>query len=101
MSSNIHGLQGANANQFYHKPQNEGKVVDIILSGMKPEMDESQIRKIANVKHVISSNVDLDNLKGTCTGTGRIKIRLNEGEDAEQIKQRYVNNGVLVQDFKN
>jgi hypothetical protein len=44
--------------------------------------------------------VDLDNLKGTCTGTGRIKIRLNEGEDPEAIKQRFINKNILVQDFK-
>ena len=101
LSSNIHGLQGADANQFYHKKENSGQVVDIVLSGMKPNMDEAAVKRIAGVKHVISANVDLDNLKGTCTGTGRIKIRLNEGEDPEQIRQRYVNQGVLVKDFKN
>lgn len=65
--------------------------MDLILSGMTANIDEMEVRKIANVKHVISTQVDLDNLKGTCTGTGRIKIRLNEGEDPESIKQRFIN----------
>lgn len=59
-------------------------------------MDEAELKKIANVKHIISSVVDVDNFKGTCTGTGRIKIRLNEGEDPEMIRQRFVNKEVLV-----
>lgn len=32
------------------------------------------------MKHVISVETKQDNLKGTCTGEGRIKVRLNEGE---------------------
>jgi hypothetical protein len=68
---------------------------------MKSEMDQAALKKIANVKHVISADVDLDNLKGTCTGTGRIKIRLNEGEDPESIRQRFVNKDILVKDFQN
>lgn len=64
-------------------------------------MDQAALKKIANVKHVISADVDLDNLKGTCTGTGRIKIRLNEGEDPESIRQRFVNKDILVKDFQN
>lgn len=86
LSSNIGTLQGANANQFYHKPTGNGEVIDLILSGMGENMDVTAIKKIAKVKHVISANVDTDNLKGTCKGTGRISIRLNDGEDKETIR---------------
>lgn len=99
LTSNIHGLAN-DANKFYHQPQNKGEVIDLVLSGLKSNIDEIEVKKIANVKHVISSQVDLDNLKGTCTGTGRIKIRLNEGEDPEAIKQRFISKNILVQDFK-
>jgi hypothetical protein len=71
-------------------------VVDLILSGMGANMDDKEIKKIAGVKHVISSEVDLDNLKGTCKGTGRIKIRLNDGEDTEMIRQRFTNKNIVV-----
>lgn len=70
--------------------------MDLILSGMGANMDDKEIKKIAGVKHVISSEVDLDNLKGTCKGTGRIKIRLNDGEDTEMIRQRFTNKNIVV-----
>jgi hypothetical protein len=40
-------------------------------------------------------------VKGTCTGTGRLQVRLNEGEDPETIRQRFVNKDILVKNFKN
>jgi len=86
LSSNIDTLQGANANQFYHKPTGTGEVIDLILSGMGEDMNVAAIKKIAKVKHVISANVDTDQIKGTCKGTGRISIRLNDGEDKESIR---------------
>ncbi len=96
LSSNIHGLQGQDANKFYHQPHNKGTVVDFVLSGIGASVDETQVRKISGAKHVISTNVDLDNVKGTCTGGGRIKIRLNEGETPEDIRQRYISQNIVV-----
>jgi hypothetical protein len=72
-----------------------------VLSGLNEDVKPADLKKLAGVKHVVSSEVDCDNLKGTCKGTGRIKIRLNDGEDPETIRQRYVKEGILVQDFKN
>jgi len=54
-----------------------------MVSGLNQNCDEIQIKKIAGVKHVIATEIDFDNLRGVCKGTGRIKIRLNEGEDKE------------------
>lgn len=68
---------------------------------MGENMDVQAIKKIAGAKHIVNSQVDLDNLKGTCKGTGRIAIRLNDGESTEMIRQRFIKEGILVQDFKN
>ena len=100
LSSNIHGLQGNNANKFYHQPQNKGEVIDFVLSGLKGNMDDIEVKKLSGAKHVISSHVEVDNLKGTCTGAGRIKIRLNDGETSESIRQKFVAKGIVVQDHK-
>ena len=94
-------LPGADANAFYNKSQNKGEVIDLVLSGLDSSVQQADLKKISNVKHVISSEVDLDALKGTCKGTGRIKIRLNEGEDPETIRQNFINKGILVQGYKN
>lgn len=55
-------------------------MIDLDIKGLPKSCDEFVMKRVAGVKHVISSTVDTDKLKGTCTGTGRMKIRLNEGE---------------------
>ena len=54
---------------------------------------------MAGVKHVVSATVDEDNMKGTCTGTGRIKVRLAQGETRDQIELNFTKNGVAVREF--
>tara|TARA_B110000503_G_C7103259_1_gene394788 strand:+ start:1137 stop:1313 length:177 start_codon:yes stop_codon:yes gene_type:complete len=58
-------------------------VLDFDLRGLPVTADSKDLKKAANVKHVISSDVDIDNFTGNCKGTGRMKIRLNEGETEE------------------
>ena len=100
LTSNINNLHGANANAYYHAEQNKGELIHIKLAGLGPHSDEYELKAIANCKHVISSEVEVDNVKGTCRGTGSIKIRLNDGDDKEAIRQRFVNKGYIVQDHQ-
>ena len=46
----------------------------------------SDIKKAAGVKHVISSEVDINNFTGDCIGAGRLKVRLSKGETEEGVK---------------
>lgn len=48
------------------------------------------------MKHVVGAEVNEDNLKGICTGEGRIKIRLNEGETINQVRLNFVRAGFAV-----
>lgn len=66
-------------NKYYHGTA-KGEVVDIDISGIPETADELTVKRAAKVKHVISTELVTDNLKGICTGVGRMKIRLNEGE---------------------
>ena len=50
------------------------------IKGLPENFDNIAFKKVANVKHVVSAEIQQDNVKGVCTGTGRIKVRLNEGE---------------------
>jgi len=50
------------------------------VSGLPENFDRLALKQVANVRHVIDATVNEDNVKGICTGNGRIKIRLNEGE---------------------
>ena len=84
LSSNI---GGNDANQYFHKAQPKGELIDLDLSDLPQHVDEIDVKKAANVKHVISTELAVDNFKGICTGTGRIKIRLNEGETLESVQR--------------
>lgn len=66
----------------YHETSNLAKqeVIDIDVRGLPENFDQQSLKRVANVKHVVGAEVKEDNLKGICTGEGRIKIRLNEGE---------------------
>ena len=89
LSSN---LEGHDAHAEYQRTKNypvAGDLVDIDLSGLPENADELSIKRIANVKHVINTEVQENPLKGTCTGQGRIKLRLNDGESAEQVQLNF------------
>ena len=75
---------GHNALQYYEKPTNSNnQIVDFDISGLPENCDEIKLKKAANAKHIISTEVSYDNFLGKCKGDGRLKIRLNEGETTE------------------
>ena len=47
-------------------------VVDLTLRNLPSNADVRGVKQMAGVKHIISASVDEDNMKGICTGTGRI-----------------------------
>lgn len=63
---------------------------------LKADTQPENLKKISGSKHVISAVVDEDNMLGTCKGTGRIQIRLNNGETAEQVKLNFLREGIIV-----
>jgi hypothetical protein len=53
------------------------RVVDLQLANLPGNSDLIGVKKMSGARHVISAALDEDNMKGICTGTGRIQIRLN------------------------
>ena len=53
---------------------------------------------MSGVKHVISSVVDHDALTNSCTGTGRLKLRLTEAEDLDAVKLKFIKEGYAIQE---
>lgn len=84
--------------QKYHDKQNLAKqeIIDIDVRGLPENFDQQSLKRIANVKHVVSAEVQQDNLKGICTGDGRIRVRLNEGESLNQVRLNFVRAGYSV-----
>lgn len=81
--------------------QSKPEVVDLQLSGLPEHFQALDLKKMSGAKHVISATVDEDNMKGICLGTGRIKVRLNQGETSESVKLNFLKNGYIVKDFEN
>jgi hypothetical protein len=63
------------------------------LKDLPKNIEDFQLKKIANVKHVISTTIDVDSITNQCTGTGRIKVRLQTNEDAEQVRINFLKEG--------
>lgn len=84
-------LTGHDALKYYGStPQNQDQnIVDIDLRGLPSDCTEKHVRQLSMAKHVISAEVDEDAIRGICRGTGRIKVRLNQGETLEQIQSNF------------
>lgn len=72
------------------------RVVDLTLRNLPENADLIGIKKLSGARHVISAALDEDNMKGICTGTGRIQIRLNQGERLDDIELNFASKGVMV-----
>lgn len=71
-------------------------VVDLTLRNLPSNADVRGVKQMAGVKHIISASVDEDNMKGICTGTGKIQVRLNADETVEQVELNFAKKGVMV-----
>lgn len=71
-------------------------MVDLTLSNLPPSTDLRGVKQMAGVKHVISASVEEDNMKGICTGKGKIQIRLNPGESLDQVELNFARKGIMV-----
>lgn len=52
---------------------------------------------MAGARHVVETQLEQDNVKGTLTGEGRMRIRLNKGETVEQVKENLEKSGINVE----
>lgn len=66
--------------RYYNEGQKPVEVVDLEVKGLPDNCQANTLKAVSGSKHVISAVVDEDNMKGTCVGTGRIQLRLSNGE---------------------
>ena len=65
-------ISGKSSLAHYDAIQEAPKVVDLNIYDLPEHMDAKELKKISGARHVITSTVDEDRLKGICLGTGRI-----------------------------
>lgn len=71
-------------------------MIDLDLKALPRQTNTDELKRIANVKHVVSVNVDHDSISNVCTGTGRIKIRLGPTENADSVMLQFLKAGYGV-----
>ena len=84
-------ITGASSLQAYNanKPANEIRVIDLELKNLGENVDKIEVKRMSGARHVINVALDEDNMKGTCRGTGRIQIRLNQNENLDDIQLNF------------
>jgi hypothetical protein len=92
LASNLFGQQTARA----ASPSKPEKVVDLVIHGLPENANAQDLRRLASVKHVVDATVEEDSIKNVCTGAGKLRVRLNEGEDIEHIKNELAKVGLDV-----
>mmetsp|Transcript_4893 Transcript_4893/g.5976 ORF Transcript_4893/g.5976 Transcript_4893/m.5976 type:complete len:102 (-) Transcript_4893:396-701(-) len=94
-------ITGQSSLQAYNRVRNcdEVRVIDLHLSNLPTSSDLIGVKKISGAKNVINVALDEDNMKGICTGTGRIQIRLNAEERLQDIELAFAQKGINVQEF--
>jgi hypothetical protein len=73
-------------------------VVDLDVKGLSEATQADDLKKISGAKHIISAVVDQDAIKNTCTGTGRIKLRLGGEDELVNVKLQFLKAGLGVQE---
>ena len=83
----------------YERGENsKPNVYELNLTGLGSDVTAQDVKKMAGVTHVINATVEEHNIKGTCTGVGKVKVRLNHGETREQVELNFTKNGVAVRE---
>lgn len=95
-------ITGKNSLAAYNQNKDPGeiRVVDLQLRNLPGDADKIGIKKMSGARHVISVALEEDNMKGICTGNGRIQIRLNQNENLDDIELNFAGKGVMVGEHK-
>ena len=94
---------GHNVHNYYDESNlvnKEGATLDFDLHSLPASTHQADLKKAAGVKHVISSDVTIDNLTGQCKGDGRLKVRLSAGETEADVKKNLAKAGYWVKEHK-
>jgi hypothetical protein len=58
------------------------------------------VKRITGAKHIISTDLQHDAMKGTCTGVGRLRLRLTGDDELEKIRSNLATAGIRTVNHK-
>ncbi len=100
LSSDILAVGHNDIQKHVDADHKKNKIVDLDLKGLEPTIQPDELKKMAQVKHVINVVVDHDSITNNCVGTGRVQLRLGPHEDLESVKINYMKAGYSVIDHQ-
>jgi hypothetical protein len=68
--------------------------IDLDLQNLPPHIDALGLKRITGAKHIVSSDLKHDAMKGTCTGAGRLRLRLTGEDELEKIRSNLATAGI-------
>ena len=86
--------------QYGNNARDNAAVFELVISGLPSDTQAGDLRKIAGAKHVVDATVDQDTIKNVCIGTGKIRVRLGDGEDLDHMKEQFLQAGLGVQESR-
>lgn len=99
LSSDIHGI-GDSLQKHIDADPSKNTIVDLDVKGLPRTAHEDDLKRLANVKHVITASIEHDSITNACTGLGRVKVRLGPNEDLETVKLNYVKAGYSIKEHE-
>lgn len=77
--------------EFSDKPP---EIYEIVLSTIPKKIDKSDLRKICEGMHIISTELHTDNLTGESKGTGTIKLRCANEKKLRNFEYKLLKEGI-------
>lgn len=74
----------------------KAEVLDMNITGLPQQISVDEIKRTVGAKHIVSATLEVDSIRGVCTGKGRMSVRLQEGESADQLKMNLVKKGYNI-----
>ena len=76
------------------------EIIDLDIKNITPYMDQLDLKQISGAKHIISTEIGHNSMKGHNSGDARIKFRINEGDSYDQVLYNLKNKGFIVSQHK-
>ena len=100
-------LQGQEDRYLFNsekKRQTESKtdvgVHTLELSNIPSHLNEADLKRVLGINHLVSLEVEADNLKNLSTGKGKISFRSNTENEKTKIQNHLKDMGIQSQDYK-
>lgn len=89
-------ISGKSTLQFMDQKNKKFEIIDLDIKNISPYMDQQDLKQISGAKHIISTEIGHNSMKGHNSGDARFKFRINEGDSYDQVLKNLKDKGLIV-----